>query len=215
MDVNTLMVLMILGVLMVGGVIVGFFVLIALAAFTYFWTHAYPWLKMVGKFVAKPPNLFSLLILLALFIVAFIGGLIAVFAQLTASPGLLTYFLLLLVLWLIPLLLILYFLVGLGLVVWIVRLIKWFFARWRGWIEGIYFSARLSLIRLKIKADTMQETRVRGKPGTVVGGQPAMGFKKGKKGMGFKEKLEAIKSEFSGDVQRTRNKTRSRLSRRK
>lgn len=188
-----------------------FFGLVFAALFIYVWTHSYPWLKMVGKFVARPLNFFSLGLLYVLLWVAFIAGLLIIFPQLTDSPGLLTYFLLLLVLALIPFLFILYFLLALGVVVWIVRLIKWLYAHWRGWLEGIYFSARLGLIRLKIKADTLQETGFRGKPGPGARAKPTAGFKAGKKDMGLRGKLEALKGEFSGDVQRARSK----LSRRK
>ena len=193
--------LMLLGTVAMIVPIVAFFGLIFAALFIYVWTHAYPWLKMVGKFAARPANFFSLILLYLLLLVAFIGAAVALFGQLAASPNLLTYFLLLLVLGMIPVLLLVYILVWLGEVVWLVRLIKWLFAHWRGWIEGIYFSARLQLIKLKIKADTLQETGVRGRPGTGVRGKPATGFKMGKKGMGFKDKLEALKGEFSGDVQ--------------
>jgi len=151
--------------------------------------------------------------------VAFIVAVIAVFAQLSAAPTMLTYLLLLLVLALIPVLLIIYILVALGLVVWIVRVVKWLFAHWRGLLEGVYFSTRLQIIRLKIKADMMQETSFRGSSGggarrssgSAGGarGGPSTRFttgKTGKKGASFKEKLEALRREFAGDVQRARSK---------
>ena len=219
--------LMLLGMVVMMVPIVIFFGLVFAALFIYVWTHSYPWLKMVGKFAARPANFFSLLILAVLLFVAFIGVAILLMNQLAEPLNLLTVFLFLLVLVLIPILFVVFILVGLGIVVWIARLIKWLFAHWRGWLEGVYFSARLELIRLKIKADTLQETGFRGKPasgvrgrpgssltgkpGIAVRGKPTTGFKTGKKGMSFKEKLEALKSEFSGDVQRARSK----LSRRK
>ncbi len=227
MDVESTIVLMVLAAMMIGGMVAGFFVLIALAAFTYVWTQSYPWLKMVGKFVARPANFFSLGILYVLLLVAFIVAVIAVFAQLSASPTMLTYLLLLLVLALIPVLLIIYILVALGLVVWIVRVVKWLFAHWRGLLEGVYFSTRLQIIRLKIKADMMQETSFRGSSGGSVRGSSGGGARRssgsgggarggpstrfttgktGKKGASFKEKLEALRREFAGDVQRARSK---------
>jgi len=227
MDIDTLIVLMTLASVVIGGAVVGFFGVIFLAAFVYVWTHSYPWLKMVGKFAARPANFFSFIILAVLLEVVFIAAVYVLLTQLTASPNLPTFFVLLLVFAMIPVLVIVFILVELGLVVWIVRLIKWLFARWRGWLEGVYFSARLGFMRLKIKSEALQETAfrggpgggVRGKPGSSVGGKPgttvrrgpATGLKMGKKGMSFKDKLEALKSEFSSDVQRARSK----LSRRK
>jgi len=67
--------LLLLGAAVVGGAVMGFFGLIALAAFIYIWTHAYPWLKMVGKWAARPLNIFSLVILAVILFVlaAFLG----------------------------------------------------------------------------------------------------------------------------------------------
>lgn len=203
--------LMLLGAIVMMVPIIGFFGLVFAALFIYVWTHLYPWLKMVGKFAARPANFFSLLILEVLLFVVFIGMVVLLFGQLTASPTLLTFFLILVVFAMIPIVLIVYFLVWLGLVVWIVRIIKWLFTHWKGWIEGLYFSARLEFIRIKIKTDMLQETTFKGKPAVGTGVRPTTGFKTGKKGMGFKEKLEALRDEFSDDVQRARSK----LSRKK
>lgn len=163
---------MLLGIVLVAMLILLPFGLVWLALFIYIWTHAYPWLKMVGKFAARPVNLFPLLILYLLLWVE-LGALLAWLVSQLDAPNLLTIFLFLFILALIFIVFVVFILVWLGEVVWIVRLIKWLFARWRGWIEGIYFSARLQLIKLKIKADMRQET------GT--GGKPTTGLKMGKK----------------------------------
>ena len=134
-----------------------------LAFFIYVWANAYPWLKMVGKFAARPVNLFPLLILYLLLWLE-LGAILAWLVDRLASPNLLTIFFLLFILALIFIVFVVFTLVWLGEVVWIVRLIKWLFTRWRGWIEGIYFAARLQFIRQRIKADMRQENARRGKP---------------------------------------------------
>jgi len=108
--------------------------------------------------------------------------------------------LLLLVLLVIPLIML--FPLALAVVVWIARLIKFVFNRYAGFIEGIFWGARLQIIRLKIKTDTFQETGFRGFKEKD---------KKGKKELGFAGKLDTLKGEFSGDFDRIRG----RLSRRK
>ena len=166
------LIVILLGIVLVAMLIILPFGLVWLAFFIYVWTHAYPWLKMVGKFAARPVNLFSLLILYLLLWVE-LGALLAWLISQLDSPNLLTIFLLLFVLALILIVFVVFILVWLGFVVWIVRLIKWLFVRWRGWIEGIYFSARLQILRQRIKADMRQENARRVKPTT--------GLKMGKK----------------------------------
>ena len=60
MDALTIMLL--LGIAVVAIAIGTPIVLIALAAFIYAWTHMYPWLKMVGKWGARPANFVALLV---------------------------------------------------------------------------------------------------------------------------------------------------------
>jgi hypothetical protein len=98
--------------------------------------------------------------------------------------------------------LIVLFPVSLAVIVWIARLIKFLFTRYAGFIEGMFWGARLQIIRLKIKTDTFQETGFRGFKEKD---------KKGKKELGFAGKLDTLKGEFSGDFDRIRG----RLSRRK
>jgi hypothetical protein len=161
--------------------------LITLAAGIYAWTHAYPWLKMVGKWAASPANFIALVTTAILFFLV-----IALLAALIHQ--------LMLVLIFIPLIIL--FPVMLAVVVWIARLIKFIFTGYAGFIEGIFWGARLQIIRLKIKTDTFQETGFRGFKEKD---------KKGKKELGFAGKLDTLKGEFSGDFDRIRG----RLSRRK
>ena len=219
----------------IGAMVMGaFFVLAWLALFIYVWTSTYPWLKMVGKFAAKPLNLASLVLLYVLLLAALVGVVILFMG----SSGWTAFLLFLLLLLLLVPLFIVYVLLLLAIVVWIVRLIKGLYARWRGWIEGFYLSTRLQLIKRKIRSDMRQEGGFRGRPGAGIGrrsgtgtggrpgggiggksgtgtggrpgggvsGKPTAGFKMGKKGKGFKEKLGALKSELSSEVQRARSK---------
>ena len=185
MDATTTMLLL----LVVGGAVAlgAPIALITLAAGIYAWSHAYPWLKMVGKWAASPANFVALVtVAIILFLV------IALLAALVHPLVLLLVFIPLIVL----------FPVMLAVVVWIARLIKFIFTRYAGFIEGIFWGARLQIIRLKIKTDTFQETGFRGFKEKD---------KKGKKELGFAGKLDTLKGEFSGDFDRIRG----RLSRRK
>jgi hypothetical protein len=185
MDATTLLLLLVIvgAAIAIGAPIM----LITLAAGIYAWTHAYPWLKMVGKWAASPANFIALVtVAILLFVV------IAILSALV-NP---------LVLLLIIIPLIILFPVGLAVIVWIARLIKFVFTGYAGFIEGIFWAARLQIIKLKIKTDTMQETGFRGKRDKGL---------KSKKEMGFAGKLDTLKGEFSGDFDRVRGK----LSRRK
>ena len=159
------LILVILGVVLLAMLIALPFAVVWLAFFIYVWTNAYPWLKMVGKFAARPANLFPLLILYLLLWME-LGAILSWLVSQLEAPNLLTIFLLLFILALIFIVFVVFILVWLGEVVWIVRLIKWLFARWRGWIEGIYFSARLQLIKFRIRADMRQENARRRKSST-------------------------------------------------
>ena len=141
--------LLILGGLAAGLVIGGFFMLIALAFLTYVVSHVYPWLKRLAKLCAKPENLFSFLILAVVLII-----LVIILFVLLRS-------IIVLLLILPPLLL--FIPIDLGLIVWIIRLIKWLYARWKGWLVGVYAAANLQIIRMKIKHDVKKDTGLMGK----------------------------------------------------
>ena len=170
----------------IGAMVMGaFFVLAWLALFIYVWTSTYPWLKMVGKFAAKPVNLASL----ALLYVILLAVLVYVVILLLGSSGYTTLFLILLMMLLLVPLFIVYYLLFLAIVVWVVRLVKWLFAHWVGWLDSIYFTIRVQRLRRKIKADMRQESfrgkpRTGGKPGTSTGGKSKGGI--GGKSGGFK-----------------------------
>ena len=63
---------------------------------------------------------------------------------------------LLLVLIVFPLLL--FFPIGLGILVWVIRFIRWLYRKWRGGLVSIYTAIRLQVIKFKIKVDVQKET---------------------------------------------------------
>jgi hypothetical protein len=176
-------------------------VFITLAAFIYVWTHAYPWLKMVGKWAAKPANFIALLAVWTV-----------IFVFVMALAILVHPFMFLLIL---PALIIL-FPVYLAVAVWVVRLIKFVFSRLSGFIDGVFLAARLEFIKLKIKTDGMREAGGKGKLGALRSefaddARVVTGRVSDKKQGGIRGKLEALRGEFSSDV----DKARSRFGRRK
>jgi len=42
--------------------------------------------------------------------------------------------------------------------VWGIRLIRWLYRKWRGWLVSIYTAIRLQVIKFKIKVDVQKET---------------------------------------------------------
>ena len=172
------------------------FVLITLAALIYVWTNSYPWLKMVGKWGARPANFITML---ALFAVAFIIVLALAFI---VHPLMLVLAL--------PLFIIL-FPVGLAVIVWVIRVIKWIFFVVSGFIDSIFLAIRLEFIKLKIKTDTLKQGgsggKVRAFKGEFSGDvRRVRGKVGGKKETGFRGKLDALRGEFSGDVERARGR---------
>jgi hypothetical protein len=136
MDIGTLL---LLGGIIVALAIGAFFGLIFFALLIYVVSHLYPWLRKIAVWAAKPENLLPLLVLA--------GGLII----LIIFAGVLLHALLLLVLIIFPLLL--FFPIDLGLLVWVVRLIRWLYRKYRGVLVSIYTAMRLQLIKAKIKTD--------------------------------------------------------------
>lgn len=183
--------------LLIGGIALAMpIILITLAAFIYVWSHSYPWLKMVGKWAAKPANFITLLFvfLFVFFIIVILVVLVHPLMLLLIIPALII---------LIP--------VDLAIIVWLVRVIKWVFFKLSGFIDSIFLAIRLEFIKLKIKTDTLKEGGTKGKlrafKGEFSGDVGRVrGRVSGKKESGFKGKLEALKGEFSGDVEKTRNK---------
>ncbi len=259
------------GIAAVIGVLAVVFGLLVLALFTYFWTHAYPWLYSTARWAAKPRNLFSLILLSIILFVAALGvGLVALsglvktgavgslvgdvsrqlaigalgipglssvlgVGGLNITPGVVTFLLLVPpVLLLLLALLVVDFLINLGVIMWIARLVRWLFLRWRGLLGGSYDSLSRGAVELKEKAAALKETGHKGKKRAKAteGARPVMVAKatagaaapgrvppvvakrlagvapkkavalKAKKDMGLKEKIEALRGELLGDVQR-------------
>ena len=192
-----LLVLIVFGAMVLGAPIA----LITLAAGIYAWTHAYPWLKMVGKWAAKPANFVALL---AVFILVF---LIVLALVVLIHPVMLIL--------LLPALIIL-FPVDLAIIVWIVRVVKFLFTRLSGFIDAIFLAARLEFIKLKIKTDALKEGGSKGKLGALKSefssdARVVTGRVSRKKESGFRGKLDALRGEFSSDV----GKVRGKLSKKK
>jgi len=169
---ENLLILAVLGGVAAAMVVGGFFVLIALTCLIYVVSHVYPWLRKIAVWCAKPENLFAFLILAIVIIVLI---LIAAF---------LLRFMLLLILIIFPI--ILFLPVDLGIVVWIIRIIRWLYLRWSGWLVSLYTTLRLEIIKFKIKIDVQKETD-------------------------WKVKWSGMKDKLSSDAERARG----RISRRK
>jgi hypothetical protein len=194
------------------------FGLLALALFTYFWSHAYPWLYSTARWAARPRNLFSLILLSVVLLLAAVGvGLVAfsglvetgavgslvgdVSRQLAIgalgipglssllgvggldiTPGVVTFLLLVPpVLLLLLALLVVDFLIDLGLILWIARLVRWLFVQWRGLLGGSYDSLSGGVLDLKEKTAGLKETGHKGKKRAKVtqGARPVMVAKTG------------------------------------
>jgi hypothetical protein len=141
MDVTSvLVIILIVGAVMLLAVFIG---IIPLAAFIYVWTTLYPYLKMVGKFAARPFNLVSLVVLYVLLLAVLAGVVIL----LMNSSGFVNVLLILLLLLLLVPLWIIYLLLWLALVVWIVRLFKWVFTTWRIWLVVNFLRFRTRIER--------------------------------------------------------------------
>ena len=130
--------------LLLGGIVVAlavgtFFGIIFLDLLIYATGHLYPWLRKIAVWAAKPENLFPLLILALVLIILIIFGAILLHSIL----------LLILIIFVLPL----FFPIDLGILVWVVRLIRWLYRKWRGLLTGIYTAMRLQLIKVKIKTD--------------------------------------------------------------
>ena len=199
MDATTLLLLLLLlmAVMAIGAPIV----LFTMACFIYVWINAYPWLKMVGKWAARPANFITLI---SVFMLSFF---MIVVLALIIHPIFLA-----LIMGILPIL----YPVYLAIIVWMIRLIKWLFRLISGSIDSIFLAVRLEFIKLKIKTDTLKDGGGRGKLGAFKGefstdARRVTGKVSEKKQGGFRSKLQALKGEFSSDV----DKARGKLSRRK
>jgi hypothetical protein len=166
-----ILLLIVLAVVAAGLVIGGFFALMALTFLVYIVSHVYPWLKKLAKQCAKPENLFSFLILAIVLII------LVIFLFMLLKSIMVLLLLVIPVLLFIP--------VDLGLIVWIVRLLKWLFAKWKNWLVSVYAAANLQIIRMKIKHDVKKDT-------------------------GLKLKWQEMKDKLSSDADRARRKIAGR-----
>jgi len=140
-------------ILFVGGIIgvlliAAIFGVLPLAALVYVWRRVFPIAERIALWAAKPANLFSLLLLTILLFLLSIFGASYVSA------------------WLILLIvfpIILTVIVELAILVWIIRLLQWLYRHWREWLVSLYYSARLTLIKLRIEIDTLREEGFRGR----------------------------------------------------
>jgi hypothetical protein len=134
--------IVILGFLGAALAIGGFFALVLLALLVYNVSHIYPWLRPIAKWCAKLENLFGLLVLAILLIV------LIVFAYILLRS------VLILVLIFIPILL--FIPIGLGMLVWVIKLIRWLYRQWRALFLRVYIAARLGIMGAQIKHDVGQ-----------------------------------------------------------
>ncbi len=140
----SILTLLIFGVILIVLAIGAFFGLVFLDLFIYGVNHLYPWLRKIAVWAAKAENLFALILLAVVLFV-----LVILLAALLHST-------LLFVLIVFPLLL--FFPIDLGILVWIIRLVRWLYFHWSGWLVSIYTAIRLQIIKFKIKIDVQKET---------------------------------------------------------
>ena len=136
--------LLLFGVILIVLVIGAFLGLVFLDLFIYGVGHLDPWLRKIAVWAAKGENLFPLILLAVVLMLLVI--LLAALLHIT----------LLLLLIVFPLLL--FFPIDLGVLVWVVRLVRWLYRTWRGWLVSIYTAIRLQVIKFKIKVDVQKET---------------------------------------------------------
>ena len=137
MDLTTLLIIPILGAVVVGLVFGVFFALIVFTLLIYIVSHVYPWLRKICLWCARPENFLSFLIPAVLLFILIIFD--AVFLR---QP---------LVLLLIVVPLVLFIPLGLGILVYALRLISWLYNLWRGLVMRLYLSAQLAIMGAKLK----------------------------------------------------------------
>jgi signal transduction histidine kinase len=142
MDLATLL---ILAVVMAGLAAGAFFGLIFLAILTYVAKNLYPVLRRIGLWAARLQNFLPLLILDVILIILIILILVVAFRL----PAIATLFLILIDLLLLGVLMLVGTLVGLAIVVYIIRLARWLYRRWKGLLGGLW----PQIMRLKVKHD--------------------------------------------------------------
>ncbi len=142
MDLATLFILgVVIAVLAIGA----FFGLIFLAIATYVVKNLYPPTRKIAMWAARLDNFLPLLILsvILLFLIIFI----ALFAF--KLPALVALLLILVLLGILVVLVLVDVLLGLGILVYIIRVVHWLYGRWKGLLGGLW----PQIMKLKIKHD--------------------------------------------------------------
>lgn len=142
MDVGTLL---IVGLALAALVVGGFFLLIILAIVGYVVKTYYPLTRRVGLWASRLENFLPLLVLAVILLVLII--LIVVVA--TKLPAILALLLLLLLLVLLVVLVVVDIPLVLGILVYVIRVARWLYGRWKGLLGGLL----PQIIRMKIKHD--------------------------------------------------------------
>jgi hypothetical protein len=142
MDITMLLVL---GAIAAALAIGGFFGLIGVALLTYVVKNLYPITRRTALWAAKIGNFLPLLILDVVLIIL----IVVVFVFAFRSPLLLELLLLLLGLILVLVLVVVALLLELAIVIYIIRIARWLYGRWRGLLGGIV----PQITKVKIKHD--------------------------------------------------------------
>jgi hypothetical protein len=142
MDLATLF---ILGVVVALLVIGAFFGLIFLAIATYVVKNLYPPTRKVSIWAAKLENFLPLLILSVVLLILIIF--IAMFAL--RLPAIIALVLILVVLAILVILMVVDVLLGLGVLVYVIRIVNWLYVRWRSLFGGLW----PQIMKFKIKHD--------------------------------------------------------------
>jgi signal transduction histidine kinase len=149
MDITTLLLIGGIAALLVIG---GFFGLIWLALLTYVVKNLYPLTRRTALWAAKIQNFLPLLIL----DVALIILIVVVFVFALRLPTAIMLLLILLGLILVVALALVALLVELAILVYIVRIVRWVYGRWRGLLGGLL----PQVLKLKIKHDVGKDKDV-------------------------------------------------------
>lgn len=163
------------------GMVFSFFFIIALAAFVYSWTNALPWLRKVSAWAARPVNFVGLVLLMAVLLFALV---VLIFLLLNASDLTLLLFAALILL-VLGFMAFINFPIALAVVNYILGIGRWAYCGYRSFVDNLYTSSRLAVLRAKIKVDTIKEP-------------------------GIKSKFEGFKDELSQDIQKAKRKISKR-----
>lgn len=137
------LILLLFGLLLFGGAIALFFMLVFMALLIYNVKNLYPFISKIALWAARLENFLSFLALGAVMLLA----MILVLVLNVGIFGLLIIFVLLMLL--IPVGIVL----GLAVLVYVIRLLRFLYRLWRGFISGIWAGFEPQLAKFKIKHD--------------------------------------------------------------